>query len=332
MTFDDIDTTIVPTRNDVLCGKGIVCSLHPGNQHYHALIQRHVPKYARSRRAGKSEIVRRIIDDIVVRNKGRFLRKTKKDPIAWQHASERAVREKVSHSLRDGAALYTKNQPIMTPATTKSKNNKTMVVETKRTVQKRAKRSTKSKALCSNATTACCSHQTTCVAMTKHTTTNTKESETIPHGQSQQQCNLLEDVFASHQDTPPTLSFEEPTQTLAQWAEAFLNDNSSDTDSQSQTNDCQQPVSPTTSNDDQERSDWQALSAWPLSANNDGFSPSSALEVEQTLANDSDEETEAMYQKILQSLEDETPGFELSGLAKDLYSGDFDLMDVCEDL
>ena len=331
MASHDIDTPILPTSNDVLCGKGIICSEHAGNLRFQAIIQKHVPMYAKCKRAGKSAIVREIINDITVHNNGRFLRKAHGCRNVWHDADERAVREKVGHALRDAAAMYIKKQC----------NGRAKTMKSHQMIHKRGQGSTRTKTMCDNKTGVCLSHQTTHMATTNRTAAN----ESFSHEQPQQH-KPLGAMLSSNQENTSALSFEEPIGIMAQWAEAFL-DSSTDMNTNTTTNTnvyspptglvpptnkCQQRVSPTTSNDGNNSNGWSASFVLPFGSMNEHQSAGFPLEAKHILSNDTDDEAEAMYQELLRSLYDETPHFESLDSTKDIDVDDFDHFDLCKDL
>ena len=100
------NTPIVPTSNDILCGKGLICSQHEGNKQFHAIINSKVVQYINGQKRDKTFIVKQIIKEITVKNNGRFLRKSLIDPNEWYDAGKRAAREKIGHAFRNAVALY----------------------------------------------------------------------------------------------------------------------------------------------------------------------------------------------------------------------------------
>ena len=128
---------VEPTKNDVLFGKSNMCSQHPGNKHFYAIIQERAGSYVQSKKKEKSAIVKSIIDEITVWLGGRFLKRVPgpngKD--CWCDAGERNAREKVTHALRDIVCGLVEKDPSIakTQSCVKRNRKKAKRVPTKRT-------------------------------------------------------------------------------------------------------------------------------------------------------------------------------------------------------
>lgn len=108
----------VPSKLDILCGRGLASFNHEGNVQFRFIIASNIAKYrAASRKPEKTTIVRKIVDDIH-ESGGRFLRRLpqkrtnvipykesaggKERPgSSWVVLGTKQAREKVGHALRD---------------------------------------------------------------------------------------------------------------------------------------------------------------------------------------------------------------------------------------
>ena len=121
---------VEPTKNDVLFGKSNMCSQHPGNKHFYAIIQERAGSYVQSKKKEKSAIVKSIIDEITVWLGGRFLKRVPgpngKD--CWCDAGERNAREKVTHALRDIVCGLVEKDPSIAKTQSCVKRNRKKAV------------------------------------------------------------------------------------------------------------------------------------------------------------------------------------------------------------
>jgi hypothetical protein len=94
-----------PGHFDVLFGRGKAFQKHPGNRRMLKIVQQYKDNYQKARREAKDLILQDII--VVIQDCGRhqqcrFLKRQSSDKNApWCEASEREVRSKVAHVLRD---------------------------------------------------------------------------------------------------------------------------------------------------------------------------------------------------------------------------------------
>jgi hypothetical protein len=86
---------------DVVCGRGAPTMLHPGNQAYRSLIQKHETDYLWAKRSDKPVIAMQIMETLK-RQDVRFVRK-EGNSRGWLVLDENKIYEKVCQSLREGA-------------------------------------------------------------------------------------------------------------------------------------------------------------------------------------------------------------------------------------
>jgi hypothetical protein len=86
---------------DVVCGRGAPTMLHPGNQAYRNLIQKHETDYLCAKRSDKPVIATQIMETLK-RQGIRFVRK-EGNARGWIALDETKIYEKVCQSLREGA-------------------------------------------------------------------------------------------------------------------------------------------------------------------------------------------------------------------------------------
>ena len=95
--------TVIPTKYDVLCGRGRTCFEFEGNKRFRCVIASNINRYANAgNRKAKTVVVKSIIRQIM-ESGGRFL---KKDPDtgAWYDGGMQIAKQKTGHSLRDACA------------------------------------------------------------------------------------------------------------------------------------------------------------------------------------------------------------------------------------
>src|SRR5210317_1434040 len=101
---DDVYSTTVPNKNDVLCGRGGTINSHPGNEQYRSIVDSKKRVYLTARfKREKRLIATSIVDQI--RNMdppGRFLQKDA-DKQKWFDIGEEKSREKTSQALRENS-------------------------------------------------------------------------------------------------------------------------------------------------------------------------------------------------------------------------------------
>jgi hypothetical protein len=99
----DPSQVIVPSENDVLCGRGLVAFRHVGNQRLRVLVAQVLPLFATTTcRHEKTRLVRSLVLKVLDRG-GRFLKRLPNTNV-WYLAGFDSAREKVSHALRDATS------------------------------------------------------------------------------------------------------------------------------------------------------------------------------------------------------------------------------------
>lgn len=89
------DLVVIPTRSDVLLGRGRTNFWHEGNVRFREIIGANLEAYLRAAtRSKKSKVVRDIADEVL--SAARFLKQNDKPPFNWYNAGLKAAREKVS--------------------------------------------------------------------------------------------------------------------------------------------------------------------------------------------------------------------------------------------
>lgn len=99
---DTESRSVIPTENDVLCGRGTVSFQHEGNQSFRFLIAYHIPNYQKAQTKKDKMILVNHITHLIFKRGGRFLRPQGSTPL-WYAMGLRDSRRKVGHSLRDAA-------------------------------------------------------------------------------------------------------------------------------------------------------------------------------------------------------------------------------------
>ena len=101
------NTPVIPTNDDVLCGSGNMKSAHPGNQELKRIVLKHFTEYeAAKTRSEMMRISKRILLEVSSRG-ARFLRKHPIFDEWYIQEDPKAVRDKISHILRDLKRTYT---------------------------------------------------------------------------------------------------------------------------------------------------------------------------------------------------------------------------------
>mmetsp|Transcript_1240 Transcript_1240/g.2684 ORF Transcript_1240/g.2684 Transcript_1240/m.2684 type:complete len:280 (+) Transcript_1240:331-1170(+) len=95
------DVTESPTQVDVLLGRGVATTRHPGNKRFRSIVSEHITVYATSTKKQKMTISRSIVEKI--KADGRFLEKEAGTGL-WHEVDDRRALEKTAQALRDGAA------------------------------------------------------------------------------------------------------------------------------------------------------------------------------------------------------------------------------------
>ena len=114
----------VPSRNDVLLGRGKGYFSHVGNVRYRSLIEDLADKYNAASKDIKHQITKEVMEIICHKAGGRFL---KDDGAGWVVVDHETARLKVSHSFRSArkAALQQAANP-----TNNNKNNRMVAAST----------------------------------------------------------------------------------------------------------------------------------------------------------------------------------------------------------
>eukprot|EP00934_Nitzschia_sp_Nitz4_P001389 Nitzschia sp. Nitz4//scaffold83_size84149//43237//44528//NITZ4_005173-RA/size84149-processed-gene-0.58-mRNA-1//-1//CDS//3329558944//1389//frame0 len=94
-----VEGIIIPKSQDVLFGKSAKASSHPGNIRAHQLVEEQFEEYEKAFKVEKTQIADRIVQAIL-RQGGRFLKKSDIGVGTWEVVSDRVAREKVSHWCR----------------------------------------------------------------------------------------------------------------------------------------------------------------------------------------------------------------------------------------
>lgn len=88
----------IPSRNDVLLGRGRPFNIHPGNRLLHEIVESHFEEYDCAERTEKTRLAKAIVATIN-RDSGRFLKQHEESGM-WVEVSETEARQKVNHSFR----------------------------------------------------------------------------------------------------------------------------------------------------------------------------------------------------------------------------------------
>mmetsp|Transcript_15902 Transcript_15902/g.23393 ORF Transcript_15902/g.23393 Transcript_15902/m.23393 type:complete len:290 (-) Transcript_15902:139-1008(-) len=92
--------SIIPTCNDVLCGRSAVAFQHPGNKKLREKIANTLDSYTRCQsRHGRTGIIRDTIRSVLVDEGGRFLKQGKDG--YWYDGGMKAAKSRVSTAFRD---------------------------------------------------------------------------------------------------------------------------------------------------------------------------------------------------------------------------------------
>lgn len=90
-----------PNNNDVLCGRGSITYLHPGNKQFRSIVSRNKKYYNQSENGVKTIIARSIVSFIQNRSpQGRFLAQTKQKKM-WSEITFDAAVQKTQQALRE---------------------------------------------------------------------------------------------------------------------------------------------------------------------------------------------------------------------------------------
>lgn len=89
----------LPTKQDVLCGRGLTAFRHEANQALRTIIVRHLEDYLAATRSGKTVLIESIIESITEKG-GRFLLHDKKVGM-WYDGGMQAAKNRVGAAFRD---------------------------------------------------------------------------------------------------------------------------------------------------------------------------------------------------------------------------------------
>ncbi len=106
-------STIVPTDQDVLCGRGKGIRKHPGNELYNKLLRDNYDEYKAAPKGSKVSIVKKIVS--LVRERGRFLERSTQNG-KWVYADigdDRAVNKTVRIFIRSVGATVALGRILM---------------------------------------------------------------------------------------------------------------------------------------------------------------------------------------------------------------------------
>ena len=96
---DTVVTTIdLPSKKDILLGRGSKFYLHPGNRLLHEIVGKYYEEYNTLNRQGKTRLAKEIVT-LVHNYSGHFIKLDDKSGM-WMEVSDLEAREKVSHSFR----------------------------------------------------------------------------------------------------------------------------------------------------------------------------------------------------------------------------------------
>jgi hypothetical protein len=94
-----VQVITVPSRPDVLFGRGMRCQTHPGNIRLKLLMEKLFSRYEGSNRAQKTEITAAIVNQ--VKGMGtRFLKQKQGGDLSWEGVDDKTAQAKVSHDFR----------------------------------------------------------------------------------------------------------------------------------------------------------------------------------------------------------------------------------------
>jgi hypothetical protein len=95
-----VQVITVPSRSDVLFGRGMRCQTHPGNIRLKLLMEKLFSKYEGSNRAQKMELAEAIVNHQVKSMGTRFLKQKQGGDLSWEVVDDKTVQKKVSHDFR----------------------------------------------------------------------------------------------------------------------------------------------------------------------------------------------------------------------------------------
>ena len=85
---------IVPSTNDILCGRGKAFFKHEGNKRFRDIVDKYINAYIQaSQRSKRSEIVKAVVNEMLETG-ARFLKKSE-NKLEWYDGGEKLAKEKV---------------------------------------------------------------------------------------------------------------------------------------------------------------------------------------------------------------------------------------------
>lgn len=110
MNAEEIKTKVIPTENDVLCGRGNGVNLHPGNQKFRAMIKALKPEYVAASKPDKSSFPYLVVAEIQnAVPPGRFMKYCPKSD-QWHELPTKHAITKTRQALREGAPDIVESQ------------------------------------------------------------------------------------------------------------------------------------------------------------------------------------------------------------------------------
>ena len=110
MNAEEIKTKVIPTENDVLCGRGNGVNLHPGNQKFRAMIKALKPEYVAASKPDKSSFPYLVVAEIQnAVPPGRFMKYCPKTD-QWHELPTKQAITKTRQALREGAPDIVESQ------------------------------------------------------------------------------------------------------------------------------------------------------------------------------------------------------------------------------
>eukprot|EP00521_Asterionellopsis_glacialis_P011489 CAMPEP_0195303236 /NCGR_PEP_ID=MMETSP0707-20130614/32455_1 /TAXON_ID=33640 /ORGANISM="Asterionellopsis glacialis, Strain CCMP134" /LENGTH=249 /DNA_ID=CAMNT_0040366723 /DNA_START=29 /DNA_END=775 /DNA_ORIENTATION=+ len=93
-----LSAVLKPTNSDVLFGRGRGIMMHPGNLHFHEIVDENRERYQDAKKLAKMQITKETIE-IIRSSGGRFLTRNPENKM-YEEADEQCIRDKVSHLFR----------------------------------------------------------------------------------------------------------------------------------------------------------------------------------------------------------------------------------------
>jgi hypothetical protein len=94
-----VQVITVPSRSDVLFGRGMRCQTHPGNIRLKLMMEKLFSRYEGSNKPQKTELATAIVNQ--VKSMGtRFLKQKQGGDLSWEEVDFKTAQAKVSHDFR----------------------------------------------------------------------------------------------------------------------------------------------------------------------------------------------------------------------------------------